>query len=94
MNSSKRRPYTRQASTQLAPETEDQLTQRARRLPLSGPGKVTPIPLSLLPAWLELHGLVPWTAQEIAELRQRGYRKPDGVAIVWRPKVNRSRKPS
>ena len=85
-----RRTYTRRDAAQLAPETTDSLRERARRLPLSGPGRVTTIPLSLLPAYLELHHLEVLDKAEIRLLAQRGFRKPDGIAMVKRIKIERN----
>ncbi len=76
------------------PEPEDALIQHARRLPLSGPGIVTSVPLSLLPAWLQLHHLEPLSKSEIQECAQRGIRKPDGVALVKRTHMERKHEPN
>ncbi len=67
------------------------LLERARRLPFSGPGRITTIPLELYPAYLELHHLVvPQDyAAEVTKLHERGIRKPDGVIVVRRIKVER-----
>lgn len=42
--------------------------KKARKLPLSGPGLITSVPLHLLPEWLELNNLVPMTRGEVRDL--------------------------
>ncbi len=89
----KRRSMPTKRAPILPPEPEDMLIKRARRLPLSGPGIVTTIPLSLLPAWLQLHHLEPLSQSEVQERAKRGIRKPDGVAIVKRTHVEKKNDP-
>jgi hypothetical protein len=46
--------------TPLPPEgPKDELAERAKKLPRFGPGLVITVPLSLLPAYLELYHLQP-----------------------------------
>lgn len=68
------------------PEPEDVRMTKARRLPLSGPGIVINVPLSLLPEYLQLHSLAPFSPAEIQDRKRQGLRKPDGVLLVKRIK--------
>jgi hypothetical protein len=53
----------------VLPEPPD--LQKARRLPLPGPGIKVTIPLHLLPAYLELYGLAPIEGQPWAPVGMR-----------------------
>ena len=55
---------------QPVPETKAQ--QKARHLPMPGPGIVVPVPLHLLPEYLELYQLVPNGIVEPKEPRRDG----------------------
>ena len=67
------------------PELESDTMKRARRLPLPGPGIVITVPLSLLPAYLELHNLAPMTRGEVAtNEKATSRRKPAGFLYVKR----------
>ena len=67
------------------PEPESDTMKRARRLPLPGPGIVITVPLSLLPAYLELHNLVPMSRGEVAtNEKETKRRKPAGFLYVKR----------
>ncbi len=81
-----RRPISRKSAPAVPVEPEDVLIKRARRLPLSGPGIVTTVPLTLLPAYMQIHNLEPFTRDEIRKRAQQGIRKPDGVLLVKRLK--------
>ena len=44
---------------ELKPEPVDVRVQKARRLPMPGPGIVVTVPLSLLPEYLQIYSLQP-----------------------------------
>lgn len=53
------------------PEPQDVRMKKARNLPMSGPGLITSVPLSLLPEWLALNHLEPMSRGEVRDLLER-----------------------
>lgn len=64
------------------PKVEETSTvmEKARHLPLSGPGVAVNVPLALLPEYLQLHGLVPIETKLPAN-------KPLVLKVIRRKKV-------
>jgi hypothetical protein len=68
---------------QPKPEPVDSRLQRAKKLPLPGPGIVITVSLSLLPEYLQLHGLTPLTRGEVADNEKATRKtKPGGFLYV------------
>jgi hypothetical protein len=69
------------------PEPVSARMQRAHKLPLLGPDLIVTIPLSLLPEYLELHGLSPMSIGEVADVvKASGRMRRPGVLYVKRIK--------
>jgi hypothetical protein len=73
-----------------AEEPVNQQIERAKKLPMFGPGIVITVSLPLQPAYMELYDLVPMTAREIQDLKSKGMQKPDGV--LWVKRVPKEKK--
>lgn len=84
----KARPVRRQRVKRDAPKPEsfDVRMQKARKLPLSGPGIVITIKLDVLPEWLEHNNLVPMTRGEVVDVvnASPNKRRLPGVLYVKR----------
>jgi hypothetical protein len=77
-----RRPVKSQAPK---PEPADVRVKKAHRLPMPGPGIVVPVPLALLPEYLELYHLTPMTRGEVIDRETASKtRKPAGFLYVKR----------
>lgn len=67
--------------------TEDKLVQRAKKLPLPGPGITVTVALPLEPTYLEIYRLEPMSRGEVRDFEIRNkVTKPAGVLWVKRVK--------
>lgn len=84
---SRRAPFRTQwiKREETKPAPIDVRAQKAKNLPMPGPGIVVTVPLSLLPEYLQLYGLTPMTSGEVRDVAEasRSRRLP-GVLYVKR----------
>ena len=69
-------------------EPIDVRMEKARHLPLSGPGIVVSVPLGLLPEWLALNHLEPMNRGEVRDLVQATGKPKLQVLYAKRVKVS------
>ena len=87
------RKTTRRTATKLPPPPlEHEITKRARKLPMFGPGITIRVALTLWPAYKDLYQLVPMSPGEVRDTEKRlGRKKPEDV--VWVKRVPRQDPP-